>query len=39
MTKTRKFRLVRLGDAKKLTRGVGDVGIESNLIQRGHDPG
>ena len=38
MTKTRKFRLVRLGDAKTLTRGVGDQGIELNT-HRGHDPG
>lgn len=31
MTKTRKFRLVRLGDAKKLTQGVADTGFELNL--------
>lgn len=28
MTKTRKFRLIRLGDAKLLTRGNGSVGLE-----------
>lgn len=28
MTKTRKFRLVRLGDAKVLTRGDSGVGVE-----------
>ncbi len=31
MTKTRKFRLVRVGDAKRLTKGDGTVSLEINL--------
>ncbi len=38
MTKTRKFRLVRLGDAKRLTQGEGTVGFEINL-KPGRDAG
>ena len=31
MTTTRKTRLVRLGDAKRLTKGQGTLGVEINL--------
>ena len=31
MTKTRKIRLIRLGDAKRLTCSGGDVGIDFQL--------
>jgi hypothetical protein len=38
MTKTRKFRLVRLGDAKVLTQGQGDQNFEINTLP-GRDVG
>ncbi len=38
MTKTRKFRLVRVGDAKRLTQGQGTIGVELNL-RPGKDAG
>lgn len=38
MTKTRKFRLVRVGDAKRLTQGQSTLGVEINL-QPGRDAG
>ena len=34
MTKTRKFRIVRVGDAKRLTKGDGVFNIELNLQPR-----
>lgn len=38
MTKTRKIRLVRLGDAKRLTQGQGDQNFEINTLP-GRDVG
>jgi hypothetical protein len=38
MTKTRKIHLVRVGDAKRLTKGQGTLGVEINL-KPGRDAG
>jgi hypothetical protein len=37
VTKTRKFRLVRLGDAKRLTQGEGFINYEVNTLP-GEEP-
>lgn len=37
MTKIRKFSLIRLGDAKRLTQGIGSVGLEITR-EPGFDP-
>lgn len=38
MTKTNKTRIVRVGDAKRLTKGQGTLGVEINL-KPGRDAG